>query len=204
MSTFAIGIIGGIGCGKSKISELFHRITKAPVLDADAKSRALTQPGAPLTQKIADYFGDRALLEDGSLNRHKLRNEIFHHTEKRKWLENLLHPAIYAALEHDLKHIDAPYTLVQIPLLYTRQDFPRLDYILFIHAPKEMRIQRVVARDKHDEKMIEAIMDLQPSEAIYFGLADAVFDNSLPIATIERKISTWHERFLTLSQKKSL
>ena len=81
-----VGLTGGIGSGKSLVTEFFKELG-ASVIDTDLLARDVVQPGTPCLKQIADHFGSEILLADGSLNRQRLRDIIFNDAEEKSWLE---------------------------------------------------------------------------------------------------------------------
>ena len=112
-----VGLTGGIGSGKSTVAKLFEE-RGVPIIDADVIAREVTQPDSAEFKTIIDHFGEQILLENGSINRTKLRKIIFEHPQERKWLENLLHPVIRNCIEQQIALIFAPYCILIIPLLF--------------------------------------------------------------------------------------
>ena len=88
-----VGLTGGIGSGKSAVSERFVA-AGIKVVDADYASRVVVEKGQPALAEIASHFGADILQDDGTLNRAMLREKIFAEPTERKWLEALLHPLI--------------------------------------------------------------------------------------------------------------
>ena len=88
-----VGITGGIGSGKSAVTERFERLG-ITVVDADLAARVVVEPGRPALDAIAEHFGADILQDDGSLDRAALRAKVFANPEERKWLEALTHPLI--------------------------------------------------------------------------------------------------------------
>ena len=88
-----VGLTGGIASGKSVASTIFARLGVA-IIDTDIISRELVEPGSPALQEIIDTFGEGMLRPDGKLDRRARREEIFTSDEKRRQLEEILHPKI--------------------------------------------------------------------------------------------------------------
>ena len=97
-----IGLTGGIGSGKTAVSDIFEELGIG-VVDADLASRVVVEKGRPSLEEIAKHFGQGILTEAGELDRAKLREIIFNSDEKKNWLESLLHPAIARQIQDELK-----------------------------------------------------------------------------------------------------
>src|SRR5512139_6307 len=113
---FVVAITGGIGSGKSAVSDRFKRLG-IKVVDADIASREVVKPGQPALVAIREHFGEKVIQADGGLDRAQLRALVFAKPEKRKWLERLLHPLINAYLQRELASADSPYAILVSPLL---------------------------------------------------------------------------------------
>ncbi len=82
-----IGLTGGIGTGKTTVSDYLALHHRLPVLDADIYAREAVQPGSSVLNEIAERYGRDILLPDGTLNRRSLGNIVFNNPDERRWLE---------------------------------------------------------------------------------------------------------------------
>ena len=176
MSSFIIGLTGGIGCGKSTVAPLFA-LRGIAIIDADQIAREIvdTQP-AILAQIIAE-FGNSIVNEHKQLDRKKLAERIFFNPKERKWLEQVLHPLIRKILEKKSKQAASPYCIQMTPLL-TEEQSRNLDRILVIDSSKAQQIKRVLARDQLSLLQINAILKAQPSRKQRLLRADDVIRNN--------------------------
>ena len=106
--SYVVGISGGIGSGKTAVSERFRSLG-IEVVDADVAARRVVEAGQPALGTIADRFGAEVLLGDGTLNRPVLRERIFQSAGERRWLESLLHPLINRWIRDGLEAATSPY-----------------------------------------------------------------------------------------------
>ena len=114
---FVVGITGGIGSGKTAVSDRFKRLG-IKVVDADIASREVVKPGQPaLAVTYASISAPTSLQADGALDRAKLRARVFAEPDERKWLERLLHPKINAYLQRELANAESPYAILVSPLM---------------------------------------------------------------------------------------
>ena len=90
-----LALTGGIGSGKSTVAEFFadHGAT---IIDADAISRELMEPGQPVLNEVAAAFGRHLLDETGRLDRQALANIVFNDDDARQRLNGIVHPAVRA------------------------------------------------------------------------------------------------------------
>lgn len=172
-----VGLTGGIGSGKSTVSALFAALG-VPVIDADVISKELLNTDHQLEEKILAYFGNEIVDENQQLDRKKLRELVFADTQKREWLESLLHPAIIDAIKQTIKQLDTPYCIVVIPLLTEVPETQLLvNRILVVDVPEEIQINRTMQRDKLTEAEIKHILAAQTTRAIRLNIADDVITN---------------------------
>ena len=137
-----VGLTGGVASGKSTVAALFAA-RGVPVFSADAVSHDLTRPGAPALRQIRDAFGDPVFDNAGALDRRALARRVFDDPAARGRLEAILHPPIVAALTAQATAIDAPYCLIEIPLLQPRHVGPLVDRVLVVDVPIEVQRRRL-------------------------------------------------------------
>ena len=113
---FTVGLTGGIGSGKSTVSDLFAALG-AEIIDTDEIARALTASGQPAVSKIAQEFGPEVVGGDGALDRGRMRELAFSDTNVRERLQNILHPLIRDEIRRRMRELDGPYQIVVVPLL---------------------------------------------------------------------------------------
>jgi len=113
---FVLGVTGGIGSGKSAVTERFEALG-IEVVDADVAARTVVAAGQPALDQISERFGSNILLENGELDRAALRKIVFHNPDERKWLEGLTHPLIREEIIKGLQSAQSPYVILVSPLL---------------------------------------------------------------------------------------
>ena len=188
-----VGIAGGIGSGKTAVSDRF-RCLGIEVADADVASRRVVEPGQPALETIADRFGAGVLLGDGTLNRPMLRERVFRNAGERRWLESLLHPLINQWIRTALAAAPSPYAILVNPLMRRRD--PRADRILVVDAPEATQIKRAMARDGVAESQVRAILASQLDRRSRLRLADDVITNDGSLDDLHRAVDSLHERYL--------
>ncbi|MDE0952815.1 MAG: dephospho-CoA kinase [Halioglobus sp.] len=192
-----IGITGGIGSGKSAVTQRFeqHGIT---VVDADLAARVIVEPGKPALQAIAEHFGDDILLDNGALDRAALRSRVFLDEDERRWLEQLTHPLIGQEILDQLDASRSPYTILSSPLLLETSQKGLANCVVVVDVPEEVQLQRAMQRDDNDEAQIRRIMAVQMARADKVERADIVIDNSGSLDDLDRRVEELHGEFLRL------
>ncbi len=193
-----IGLTGGIGSGKSTVSQIFSDL-KIPIIDADIISRQLVEPGKPAIKAIAKQFGQQILTDQGALNRKKLKEIIFSDPEQKKILEQILHPLVFAEMQTQIEQLSCPYCILSIPLLLETQMEHFVDRILVIDCPVELQLERVKNRDQLSEDRIKAIIASQATREQRLKAADDVIDNSTDAQALAEQIKKLHNLYLSLA-----
>ena len=196
MSHFVIGITGGIGSGKTAVTDRFQA-RGITIADADVASREVVQPGMPALEAIAEHFGPEVIQADGTMDRAAIRKIVFAEPDERKWLESVTVPAIMNNLREVLNRSTSPYSLLMLSS-GTRQS-PLVQRSLVVDAPPELQISRVMARDANDEEQIRAIMAAQPSRETRLEYADDVIINDGSFERLDEVVQVLHEKYLKMA-----
>ena len=189
---FIVGITGGIGSGKSAVTDrlIARGIT---VVDADRVAREVVEPGTPALAQIVDHFGQDILTETGTLDRSQLRAIVFSDETQRKVLEGITHPAIQRAIGEQLEAAEGPYTILSSPLLLEGQQRQWADWVVVVDVPEAAQLERTMIRDNNDEILVRNIMAAQLPRHARLAQADQVIDNGGSIADLERAVNALHE-----------
>ncbi|MCB1706908.1 MAG: dephospho-CoA kinase [Halioglobus sp.] len=193
--TLVVGITGGIGSGKSAVTQRLeqHGIT---VVDADIVARIVVEPGRPALAAIAEHFGADILQADGTLDRAALRSRVFADASERRWLEQLTHPLIGQEIVDQLAASRSPYTVLSSPLLLDTSQKALADCVVVVDAPEALQLQRTVQRDSNDEAQVKRIMAAQLAREERLALADIVIDNSGTLEDLNQQVDELHKEFL--------
>ena len=194
-----IGLTGGIGSGKSTITQLFEK-RNVPVIDTDIIARQLVKPGQPALKAIIKTFGNLVIQGDGQLNRQALAKITFKNEHARKKLEDILHPRIQKTMIEQISKLSAPYVIAVIPLLLEAKQTALVNHILVVDCPEEIQIKRVKQRDNRDEQQVKEIIESQVSRQVRLAAADDVIENDADISELDAKIEELHQKFLLMSQ----
>lgn len=195
-----VGLTGGIGSGKSTVSSLLAD-AGAVIIDGDAITRELQQPGEPLLQVIAERFGEAVLDESGALIRQRLADIVFNDVDALKDLNKIVHPAVGKELERrlDEQRSTTNVVILDIPLL---AENPRkgLCGTIVVDVPEDIAVSRLVAQRGMREDDARARMANQASREKRLAIADQVIDNSGSLEELQRRVSEVWQWALTLPQ----
>jgi dephospho-CoA kinase len=197
MAGYVIGVTGGIGSGKTTVTDCFADLGVV-IADADEASRKIVEPGQPALEAITEYFGKEILDETGRLNRKKLREIVFNDVSKRKALEGFTHRPIMDELQRQLHEARGEYAMLVLSAGLGTS--PLIDRMLVVDAEEPIRIQRVMTRDGSSEALIRQIMQSQPSSEQRRAIADDVIENNADIDQVRVDVLRLHARYLAFSR----
>jgi len=192
-----IGLTGGIGSGKSLISDLFADLG-ITVSDADVVARKVVEPKNEALKTIVSYFGKYILLSDGTLNRNKLRNIILHDLEAKQWLERLLHPLIEQEQLNIIKNATSPYSLLVSPLLIEANQTKYCQRIILVKSEKDIKIRRIMQRDNVSYTDAHLIISQQMTDEQRMDFIDDVIENNSTPEQAKLKVYQLHSLYLSL------
>jgi dephospho-CoA kinase len=149
-----IGLTGGIGMGKTTISNYLRDVHHLPVLDSDIYARDVVKPGSQVLAEIVERYGSRILHADGSLNREQLGDIVFNSPPEKLWLEQRIHPYVRDRLTTELHHLqqdeaDYPAIVMVIPLLFEARMTDLVTEIWVVTCPQEQQVQRLLKRENN-------------------------------------------------------
>lgn len=182
--TKVIGLTGGIGSGKTTISNYFKEMG-VPVYIADDGARGVMQ-NEDVIGKIKKTFG-AALFENNILNRAKLANIVFNNSEKLAQLNAIVHPAVKKDFEAWLLlHTKEEYVIYEAAILFESGRYKDCDSIITVTAPEEVRIERVLKRDNTTREQVLSRMQMQWKDEDRISKSNFVINNvNLKIAREE-------------------
>ena len=194
-----IGITGGIGSGKSTVSDIIKK-NNFPVIDCDEISRELTQKDNTVLDEIRRCFGTSVFDDNGNLLRQDLANIVFSDSSKKESLEDIVVTRIFEIVRDDLsKHrsLGTKLVFIDAPLLIETGLNRLCDICVLVTADIETRINRVEKRDGISrDRVLERISNQMP-ESEKKAVADELIDNSGSIEylnnSVERLINKYVE-----------
>ena len=184
-----IGITGGIGTGKSLVSRIFQCFG-IPVYDADSHAKELMTTDGILISNIKKEFGELSYNSDGSLNRNYLSLRVFNDAEQLKKLNELVHPRVGIDYRRWVdSETDVPYVLKEAALLFEAGSNQQLDKVIVVQAPENIRIKRVLMRDRHrTEEQVRSIVKNQMPEEEKMKRADFIVRNDETVLLIPQVV----------------
>ncbi len=199
--TYAIGLTGGIGSGKTTVANLFatHGIA---IIDTDAIAHSITAPGGAAMPAIRRDFGDAFVAPDGSLDRARMREAVFSDNAAKARLEAITHPLIRTECERAAAEAEGPYLIFVVPLLVESGTWrERVQRILVVDCTEETQIARVMSRNRFTREQVKAIMARQASRAQRLAVADDIIDNDTQQAPLASQVDRLHAAYLQFARQ---
>jgi dephospho-CoA kinase len=196
ITRFAIGLTGGIGCGKTTVADLFAA-RGASVIDTDQIAHSLTAPGGAAMPALIEAFGPGFATPDGALDRARMRTLVFADPDARARLEAVLHPRIREATAGAALLATGPYVIFVVPLLIESGTWrERVARVLAIDCPEATQVARVMARNNMTEAQVRAIMAAQVTRARRLEAADDVILNDDGLDALLPQVERLHTFYL--------
>lgn len=204
-----IGLTGGIGSGKSAVSDYFAAMGIA-VIDADVIAHALTAQGSSVLKTLQAAFGDWVIDDAGNYDRAAMRAYVFDHPEVLSQLNAIMHPAIHEQILQQLYDATSPYVILSVPLLFEgRHKTPNLlslcNQLIVVDVPVSVQLERASRRDANAKAQIQAIIDKQISRDERLSLAKHlgadIVDNTGTIDELHDTLAPLHARFLAMAKR---
>jgi len=194
-----IGLTGGIASGKSVVAA---RLAEhgAVVIDHDVLAREAVRPGSACLDAVVAEFGTGVLATDGSLDRPALGRVVFADPAARERLDAVLHPEIRRlAAERDAA-VAAAHTgtvvVHDIPLLVETGQAEAFHLLLVVHAPVDVRVQRLVDTRGLTREDAERRVAAQAPDDVRLAVADRVLDGTGSVEVLREQVDalwTWIE-----------
>ena len=173
-----IGLTGGIGTGKTTVSNYLANTYQLPILDADIYARDAVQPGSPVLNQIITRYGSEVQFPDRTLNRKRLGEIVFPNPKERQWLEQQIHPYVRDRIKSQLNTLESETVVLVIPLLFEANMTDLVTEIWVVRCPQDQQIQRIQERDRLSVEQAQSRLDSQLPLAEKVARADVVLDNS--------------------------
>ena len=190
-----IGLTGGIGSGKSAAANFFQN-EGISVIDTDQLARKVIEKDSDGYSKVLENFGTDILDNNKSIDRAKLREEVFHNNDKRKILESITHPLVRDLMVQKILSSTSPYSIIMVPLIFETHSAKNYDRVLVIDCDVEIQLARAMARDENSADLIQKIIDSQCSRSERLSIANDVIPNNHSIEDLKKRSLAMHNFYL--------
>ena len=195
-----IGLTGGIGSGKTAVSDIFKDFG-IEIIDADLASRVVVKPGTPALQEIKELYGSEILTYKGALDRAKLREIIISDPKQKKRVESILHPYIGEQMNQEIMNVKSEYSIMVAPLLLETNTQQICSRVLVVDVPEELQIERTSSRDNVSDDHVKKIISIQINRKDRLEKADDVIVNDGSKAELYNKVEKLHKRYLQIAKE---
>ncbi len=185
-SNILIGITGGIGSGKTVISDYLSGLGEN-VIYSDETARAAVMPGKKGYERIKKEFGDEFFQAEGLLDRKKLAAYVFDKKDRLEKLNAILHPIILDMIYKEAESLRGR-VFIEVPLLIQSGMHKKMDLVWVVIADRDTRKKRIKIRDGLGDTLIEQRMKAQMSDEDMAAYADEIIENSGNVQELYGKI----------------
>jgi dephospho-CoA kinase len=188
-----IGVTGGIGSGKSLVCEIFRNLG-APIFNADEQAKKLLETDL-VKEFYSNQFGN-SVFTQGILDKRKIAGLIFTHPDALAKVNGFIHPLVFQLFQSwQNQYSESKYVIHETALLFESNAKKELDYTIVVLAPPELRIRRVMERDKISEQAVLQRMKNQISVEKATLLADFIIHNDADSLLIPQVLNI-HEKLI--------
>ena len=187
------GITGGSGCGKTTVSNMLARLG-AEIIDTDKISREVTGKDSECLKELADAFGNEILFPSGELNRHYLASVAFADKEKTALLSRITHKYIKSKTLRRIELSKSELIGIDGAVIIGSPVEELCEKIVYVTARREMRIERIMARDGLTREEAEKRIAAQPDDEFYIKHCDYVIDNSSDTDALEKSVAELYDK----------
>jgi len=193
-----IAVTGGIGSGKTAVTDYLSS-KGYTVIDADQIAHQITAPGGKAIPYIRNHFGDDFIREDGSMDRDKMRERVYGNPDQLRLLEEGTTKAVIRVVEDRVRECrdrGDKVVFLAIPLLFETGSAGDYDAVWSVVADNNVRIRRVMERDRLTEEMVRKIMSRQVSDDVRRAGSSDIIDNSGTLAELHSQVDHLLQKYI--------
>ena len=196
-----IGIIGGVGAGKSTVLDFLEEKYQAYVMKADEIGHLVMEPGQSCYESVIALFGKQIIKNDKTIDRRQVSDVVFSHPKLLGKLNQIIHPAVKQYIREQLdvkKQQGQKICVVEAALLLEDHYQEFCDTIWYIHTDEEIRIRRLMENRGYTREKSVSIIASQAPEAFFRENADYVVVNNGDFAQTRQQIEEGIRKYETL------
>ena len=194
-----VGLTGGIGSGKTTIAQIFASQFAIPIYIADMASKQLIETDKDIRRQIITLFGEKS-FKQGKYNSKYIASIVFTDTQKLQQLNAIIHPAVQRDFQQWVAKQSTQYVIKESAILFESGSYQDCDLIISVVAPIDVRIERVMLRDKIDKEMIEKRIKNQWTDAERIKYSNFVIENREICKNLD-KVREIHFKILKILEK---
>jgi dephospho-CoA kinase len=200
-----VGLTGGIASGKTTVSQILRQ-EGAILIDADQIARELVQPRTPTWSELIRVFGKEILEADESINRKTLAATVFSNHQKRRLLEEILHPQIRNEIDRRVEEIrkkdPEAVVVVDAALLVETGAYRRMDKLIVVTATEAQQIERLRKRTGATQEEAKRIISSQMALEEKVNVADFIIRNEGTLEETSKKAKEIFQELKTIARHK--
>jgi len=171
-----VAITGGIGSGKSFISNKFTELG-VPIYNSDVRANIIINSNITVKELLIKNFGDDSFI-DGELNKKLISKIIFNNKSKLDLINSIVHPFVYQDYKSWLLIQNASYTIYESAIIYENNSMHKFDKIIGVISDNKLKISRLLKRGMN-MKSITNIMKNQTDDLEIIKISDFLIYNNL-------------------------
>ena len=171
-----IGITGGIGVGKTYVSNILRKMNY-PVYNSDVMAKELLENDDNLMSLIKNNFGDK-IYSDNKINKTLVASLIFSNDDLLRKFNSIVHPYVFEDFKKWCKNQQSSIIFKEAAILFESDAVKDLDCVICVTANKDIRIKRIISRDNKTVDEIGRIMSKQMDQQKKEELSDYVITNN--------------------------
>lgn len=191
--TYVLGLTGGIGSGKSTLSDFFKELG-FKIIDADIVAREVVKKDSLGLKQIVAVFGQEVLAFDQTLDRKKLGALVFNDSEKLTQLNEIVHPLVKKTMLEKLaleKEQGAKVVVLEVPLLFETGYEKYCDAVVNVYVNKELQVKRIMERDHLSENEANKRIESQLAAEKRKEKATFTVDSSGTVEQTRAQVIKW-------------
>ncbi len=170
-----IGLTGGIGSGKTTVAKLFKELG-VPVYNSDLRAKKLMNNSKGIRTAVIYLLGKDSYVRE-RLNKKYIADKVFSNKELLQKLNSIVHPAVRKDFMRWAKKKKTPYVIQEAAILFENNSYSNFDRIILVKAPKEDRLERIIARDNGSKEEILSRMNNQWDDSKKIPLSNYIIEN---------------------------
>lgn len=197
---YVVGLTGGIGSGKTIVSEVFKSIG-IPVYNSDIEAKILMNTDSDIINKLKMIFGYNIYNSENQLDRKKLADLIFNNKDKLNTVNSIVHPPVKKHFQIWMNKQNSLYVIKETAILFESGTYKDVDKIITVSAPLSLRIKRLILRDNSNKKKILERIKNQLNDEYKIKNSDFVINNNNEELILPQILSI-HNNLLNILKKK--
>jgi len=181
-----IGITGITGSGTSTVSAILAE-RGGYIISADKLAREVIQKGQPAYDEVVRVFGSSVIADSNrnqEIDRKALGAMVFGNPEKLALLESIIHPAVISRVKDELSHNDAPFVVIDAPLLIESGLHKLCNSVWLVTARDDVRLARIMSRDGISIETARQRLNSRAGDDILRPYANVIIENNADIASL--------------------